>query len=125
VVVVKEEAEPTVVTAQDGTVRGGSACSVAKRRSTSALAVLQLLSLLLWSCSVSQCAWARIRCGLLAKACRRMWRRRRVASHEGPSNARSALQIVWGLGGTLTWVRDRAGSGAPAAPRRARRRLGQ
>ena len=67
-VVVKEEAE-TIVMAQDGTVRGGSACSVAKRRSTSALAVLQLSPVLLWSCSTSHSAWRRIRCGLLAKAC--------------------------------------------------------
>ena len=56
----------------------GSACSVAKSWSTSALAVLQLLSVLLWSCSASQRAWARIRCGLSAKACHRTWRRRHV-----------------------------------------------
>ena len=37
---------------------GGRACSVAKRWSTSTLAVLQLLSVLLWSCSTSQLALA-------------------------------------------------------------------
>ena len=62
------------VMAQAETRGGGRACSVAKRRSTSALAVLQLLSVLLWSCSTSQRAWVRIRCGLLVKACQRTWK---------------------------------------------------
>ena len=68
--VVKEEVAAVMVQAETGGA-GGRACSVAKRRSTSALAVLQLLSVLLWSFSTSQHAWVRIRCGLLAKACRK------------------------------------------------------
>ena len=71
--VVKEEV--AAVMAQAETRGGGRACSVAKRRSTSALAVLRLLSVLLWSCSTSQRAWVRIRCGLLVKACQRTWKR--------------------------------------------------
>ena len=65
----KEEVAAVMVQAE--TMGGGRACSVAKRRSTSALAVLQLLSVLLWSFSTSQREWVRIRCGLLVKACRK------------------------------------------------------
>ena len=76
--------EVAAVMAQAEITGVGRACSVAKRRSTSALAVLQLLSVSLWSFSTSQHAWVRIRCGLLAKACRkrgsRVWR-------EAPRNA--------------------------------------
>ena len=54
----KEEVAAVMVQAET---RGdGRACSVAKRRSTSALAVLQLLSVLLWSFSTSQHAWVRM-----------------------------------------------------------------
>ena len=72
----KEEVAAVMVQAE--TRVGGRACSVAKRRSTSALAVLQLLSVLLWSFSTSQREWVRIRCGLLVKACQRTWKRRGV-----------------------------------------------
>ena len=77
--------EVAAVMAQAETTGVGRACSVAKRRSTSALAVLQLLSVLLWSCSTSQLAWVRIRCGLLVKACQRTCRRpgvRQPAMHK-------------------------------------------
>ena len=74
--VVKEEV--AAVMAQAETRGDGRACSVAKRRSTSALAVLQLLSVLLWSFSTSQREWVRIRCGLLVKACQQTWKRRGV-----------------------------------------------
>ena len=72
----KEEVAAVMVQAE--TMGGGRACSVAKRRSTSALAVLQLLSVLLWSFSTSQREWVRIRCGLLVKACQQTWKRRGV-----------------------------------------------
>ena len=111
--VVKEEV--AAVMAQAKTRGGGRACSVAKRRSTSALAVLQLLSVLLWSCSTSQRAWVRIRCGLLVKACQRTWKRCGVRQPAiSPQCARSALQVVH---------RGLRESGAPAAPLRAQRRL--
>ena len=74
--VVKEEVAAVMVLAETG--GDGRACSVAKRRSTSALAVLQLLSVLLWSFSTSQREWVRIRCGLLVKACQQTWKRRGV-----------------------------------------------
>ena len=48
-----------------------------------------------------------------------------AASREAPRNARRVLQIVLGAGRTRAWVRGRAGSGAPAAPRRAWLRLGR
>ena len=64
-----------------GKVRVRRACSVAKRRSTSTLAVtsavtsavtlaeLEVPPSLLSRCAASQSAWVRIRCGLSAKAC--------------------------------------------------------
>ena len=48
-----------------------------------------------------------------------------AASREAPRNARRVLQIVRGAGRTRAWVRDRPGSGAPAAPRHAWHHLGR